>query len=279
MSVAETGRVTVEEGVVFGHGGGRELKCDVYTPPGNPAHAPGVLLVHGGGWSGGDRTQLKGHGILLGRAGYVCVTAEYRLSGEAKWPAPLHDVKAALRWMRANASRLGIDPARIAVSGNSAGGHLSLMVAGTPNAAEFEGEGGNPGVDTSVVACVAIYPPVELKPDSPLTGAVGMLMGEGASDAAYAGASPMTHVKANFPPTLLIHGNKDELVPEEASLSIYRALRKAGAPAELHIYADQPHAFDASPVFGRQTVQVMDLFLRRYVVEAAEAPAALGASR
>ncbi|MEO6397161.1 MAG: hypothetical protein ABIP13_01720, partial [Tepidiformaceae bacterium] len=67
--------------------------------------------------------------------------------------------------------------------------------------------------------------------------------------------------------------------PEEASLSIYRALRKAGASAELHIYADQPHAFDASPVFGRQTVQVMDLFLRRYVVEAAEAPAALGASR
>ncbi|MEP6872059.1 MAG: prolyl oligopeptidase family serine peptidase, partial [Anaerolineaceae bacterium] len=91
--------------------------------------------------------------------------------------------------------------------------------------------------------------------------------------------SPITHVKASFPPTLLIHGNKDELVPEEASLSIYRALRKAGVSAELHIYADQPHAFDASPVFGRQTVQVMDLFLRRYVVESSEAPAALGASR
>ena len=279
MSVAESGRVTVEEGVVFGQGGGRELKCDVYTPPGNPTHAPGVLLVHGGGWSGGDRTQLKGHGILLGRAGYVCVATEYRLSGEAKWPAPLHDVKAALRWMRANAPRLGIDPARIAVSGNSAGGHLSLMVAGTQNVAEFEGDGGNHGVDTSVVACIAIYPPVELQAGSPLDGAVGMLMGEGATDAAYAGASPISHVRPGFPPTLLIHGNKDELVPEEASLSIYRALRKAGASAELHVYADQPHAFDASPVFGRQTVQIMDLFLHRYMVESEKAPVAVGASR
>lgn len=279
MAVAESGRVTVEEGVLFGRGGGRELKCDVYTPPGKPVHAPGVLLIHGGGWSSGDRTQLKGHGVLLGRAGYVCVTAEYRLSGEAQWPAPLHDVKAALRWMRANAPALGIDPARIAVSGNSAGGHLSLMVAGTPNVAEFEGDGGNPGIDTSVVACIAIYPPVELKPESALTSAVGMLMGKGASDAAYAGASPMTHVTAEFPPTLLIHGNKDELVPEEASLSFYRALRKAGAPAELHIFADQPHAFDASPVFGRQTVQIMELFLRRYVVEVEEAPAPARAIR
>lgn len=279
MSVAESGRVTVEEGVVFGQGGGRELKCDVYTPPGNPTHAPGVLLVHGGGWSGGDRTQLKGHGILLGRAGYVCVATEYRLSGEAQWPAPLHDVKAALRWMRANAPRLGIDPARIAVSGNSAGGHLSLMVAGTQNVAEFEGDGGNPGVDTSVVACVAIYPPVELKPDAALSGAVSMLMGEGAPAEAYVAASPLTYVTPTFPPTLLIHGNKDELVPEEASLSIYRALRKAGVSAELHVYADQPHAFDASPVFGRQTVQIMDLFLRRYMVESEKAPVALGASR
>lgn len=279
MSVPESGRVTVEEGVVFGHGGGRELKCDIYTPPGNPTHAPGVLLIHGGGWSSGDRTQLKGHGILLGRVGYVCVAAEYRLSGEAQWPAPLHDVKAALRWMRANAARLGIDPARIAVSGNSAGGHLSLMVAGTPNVAEFEGEGGNTGVDTSVVACIGIYPPVDLKPDPALTGAVSMLMGKGASEAAYTGASPITHVKPGFPPTLLIHGNKDELVPEEASLSIYRALRKAGVSAELHIYADQPHAFDSSPVFGRQTVQVMDLFLRRYLVESEAATPALGAAR
>jgi dipeptidyl aminopeptidase/acylaminoacyl peptidase len=92
-----------------------------------------------------------------------------------------------------------------------------------------------------------------------------MLMGKGATNGAYAGASPITHVTPAFPPTLLIHGNKDELVSEEESLSMYRALRKANVPAEIHIYADQPHAFDASPIFGRQTTQIMDLFLRRYV--------------
>src|SRR5690349_13815649 len=120
MSSPESGRVTVENDIVFGTGGGRQLRCDVYTPPGAPKDAPGVLLVHGGGWSGGDRSQLKGYGILLGRLGYLCVASEYRLSGESKWPAQIHDVKAALRWMKANATKLGCDPSRIAIEGNSA---------------------------------------------------------------------------------------------------------------------------------------------------------------
>ncbi len=101
MAIDTARRVTIEEDVVFGTGGGRDLKCDVYTPPGGPASAPAVLLVHGGGWRNGDRTQLRGYGILLGREGYLCVASEYRLSGEAKWPAQIHDVKAALRRMRA----------------------------------------------------------------------------------------------------------------------------------------------------------------------------------
>src|SRR5207302_107633 len=80
MTATETGRVTVEEGVVFGTGGDRELRCDIYTPPGRPTNAPGVLLVHGGGWRTGDRGELRGYGVLLGREGYVCVASEYRLS-------------------------------------------------------------------------------------------------------------------------------------------------------------------------------------------------------
>ena len=107
-------RVTIETDVVFGRGGGRDLRCDVYTPPAHTSPnsaggAPGVLLVHGGGWREGDRKQLSGYGILLGREGFVCVCCEYRLSAEAQWPAQIHDVNAALRWMHANADRLGID--------------------------------------------------------------------------------------------------------------------------------------------------------------------------
>jgi acetyl esterase/lipase len=277
MASPETGRVTIEEGIVYGQGGGRDLRCDVFTPPGRPTNAPGVLLVHGGGWRQGDRSQLKGYGILLGRLGYVCVASEYRLSGEAAWPAQIHDTKAALRWMRANASRLGVDPARIAVSGNSAGAHLSLIVAGTPNLPEFEGDGGNPGVDTSVAASIAFYAPTDMGAPRSGEDAVALLMGSSANAEAYRLASPLEHAKRDFPPTLLIHGNKDDVVPAAASLRMYEALLNAGAPVELHMYAEQPHAFDAASLFGRQCAEIMNLFLRRYVAE--RQPAAVAAGR
>lgn len=265
MTAAELGRVSIEEGVVFGTGGGRELKCDVFTPPGNLTSAPAVLLVHGGGWSSGDRSQLKGYGILLGRQGYVCVASEYRLSGEAQWPAQIHDVKAALRWMRANSERLGIDPERIAISGNSAGGHLVLIAGGTANLAEFEGEGGNAGVDTKVAAVISFYPPTDFGAPEKLSQAVAALMGSNKSAEAVRGASPVNWAKSEFPPTVLLHGNKDEVVSVNDSLKMYRALVEAGVSTELHVFADQPHAFDGGSAMGRQCADIMGLFLKRYV--------------
>jgi len=226
-----------------------------------------VLLVHGGGWASGDRSQLRGYGILLGRRGYVCVACEYRLSAEAQWPAQLHDVKAALRWMRANSDMLGIDPRKIAVSGNSAGGHLALMLAGTPNMPEFEGDGGNAGVGTEVAAAIAFYAPTLLaRSAAELSPAVSMLVGQGANADVIRRASPITYAGAGFPPTLLIHGGSDELVPVDASLQMYSALAQAGVAVGLHIYEGAPHAFDAVPEFGRQCAELMALFLDRHVV-------------
>ena len=266
MAEQQTGRVSVEFGVVFGQGGGRDLKCNVYMPPQGGTSRPAVLLVHGGGWVSGDRAQLHGYGILLGRIGYVCVATEYRLAGEAKWPAQLHDVKAALRWMRANAQQLGIDPNKISVSGNSAGAHLSLMMAATPNRAEFEGEGGNAGVPTEVAASVAFYAPAQLyAPGEPVREELSFLFGRGYSMETARAASPIDYASASFPPTLLITGNNDELVPDEASFRMYRALIGAGAKAELHVYSEAPHAFDATPEFGRHAAAIMALFLDRYV--------------
>lgn len=270
MAEPQTGRVTIDEGVVFGRGGGRDLKCDVFMPPQQGAGRPGVLLVHGGGWRQGDRSQLRGYGILLGRLGYVCVACEYRLSGEAKWPAQIHDVKAALRWMRANASNLGIDPKKIAVEGNSAGGHLSLMIAGTPNMPEFEGDGGNAGVPTDVAACIAFYAPTRFRRPgvdmSQLRDAVAFLFGADVTEETVDKASPIEHAKGGFPPTMLLTGNTDQLVDYRESVRMHRALADAGVPAELHVFDGLPHAFDAMPDFGRQCASLMALFLDRVMV-------------
>jgi acetyl esterase/lipase len=262
------GRVTIEEHVVYGTGGGRELRCDVYTPPGEVRNAPAVLLVHGGAWRSGDRTQLRGYGILLGRAGYVCVAPEYRLVTESPWPAAIQDVKAAIRWVRANATKLGVDPDRIAIEGNSAGAHLALLAAATPGEPEFEGDGGNPGVPTDVAAVLAVYPPTVLATAAGDDAAVpwAAISDERSAELAAA-ASPLTHVRAGFPPTLLIHGTADTTVPVQASIRMYEKLAGAGVPVDLHLYAEQPHAFDAQPEFGRHCAAEMLLFLGRYVRE------------
>jgi acetyl esterase/lipase len=228
----------------------------------------------------GDRSQLHGYGILLGRLGYVCVATEYRLAGESKWPAQIHDVKAAIRWMRANADRLDIDADKIAVEGNSAGAHLALMAAGTPNEPDFEGDGGNSGVSSHVAACLAVYGPTSLHgPGDRVNTAIEFLFGRGAAAEVARKASPMEWVSKNFPPTLLITGNKDELVPVAWNIEMYNRLAEAGASVELHIYADQPHAFDAAPPFGRQIADIMRLFLERYVVNPASKPEAAAVAK
>jgi acetyl esterase/lipase len=262
-------RVAIEDGVVVGSGGGRPLRADVFTPPpGRSQPAPAVLLVHGGGWRDGDRTQLRGYGILLGRAGYVCVACEYRLLPEAPWPAQIEDVKAALRWMRANADHLGIDPGRIAIEGNSAGAHLALLAAGTPSLPEFEGDGGNPGVSTAVSAAIGVYAPTSFQAGAWEWGSGAApleVLHPGGDEELARAVSPITYVGPGYPATLLIHGNADKVVHPAASLRMYEALATARVSTELHMYADQPHAFDALPGFGRQCAAEMLLFLQRYL--------------
>jgi acetyl esterase/lipase len=282
------GRVSIQDNVVYGTAGagGRDLRCDVYTPPGVSAGdaAPCVVIVHGGGWRSGDKSQLRGYGILLGRAGYVCIAPEYRLVGEAPWPAQIQDVKAAIRWARASAGELGIDPDRIAIEGNSAGAHLALVAGGTPNLPEFEGDGGNAGVSTAVAAVAAIYPPtIFVDPTTERSkGALPLLalIDDGGDAEAARLASPVHHITPEFPPTLLVHGTSDTTVPVSASVRMYEELVAAGVPADLHLYAEQPHAFDAQPSFGRQVAAEMLLFLDRYVPapDAVEAAAEVVAS-
>jgi len=258
-----SGRVTIENDVVFGTGGGRDLKCDIYHPPHDALDRPGLLLIHGGGWRTGDRGQLRYYGIQLARYGFVGVACEYRLTGEALWPAQIHDVKAALRWMRANAGKLGIDDQKICVTGNSAGAHLALMTGCETD--EFEGEGGNPDVSSSCAAISAVYAPTNLNPDG--TGdRYSFLLGKGAGADIADKASPIHYAGKPFPPTLLIHGNADKTVAPSESFNMYDALKKAGAEVELHMFDNAPHAFDSMVEYARVCVQLLLIFFDYKVV-------------
>lgn len=264
-----TDTISVEEGVVFGAGGERDLRCDVVSPAGAD-NAPAVLVLHGGGWRGGSRDRVRDHCLALARRGFVAVAGEYRLTPESPWPAQIHDVKANIRWMRANAASLGLDPNRIAAEGNSAGAQLALLAAGTPGSAEFEGSGGNPGVSSALQAVVALFPPVLFhvdgeKPSGSVPGA-GLLGGTATAEAAR-DASPITHVSATFPPTFLLHGTADRLVPPSASMRMYEALSAAGAPVEMKMYHGVPHEFVRLPSMMDEVHAEIASFFRRVMVE------------
>lgn len=173
-------------------------------------------------------------------------------------------MKCAIRYVRSNAAELGIDPDRLVISGNSAGGHLSLMAGGATQP-EFEGNGGNAGVSSSVAAVISFYPPTGL--DKRAWGGMPALFGKGAPVETMKGASPLEYATSKFPPTLLIHGNADEVVPAAEATSMYDALHAAGVPVEMHMFANQPHAFDADPKLGRLCAEIMLSFLDRVILK------------
>jgi acetyl esterase/lipase len=268
------GKVTIENDVVLGTTGIRDLKCDIFRPPIEGDRRPGVLIIHGGAWYQGDRSQLRYYGIQLARYGFVGLACEYRLSGEAPWPAQIQDVKAALRWMRANANPLGIDAEKICVTGNSAGAHLALMLGCDTEA--FEGKGGNLKASSKCAAISAIYPPTTLGYNK--NEVENKLFGEAGNDQVAAKASPINYASSSFPPTILIHGNADQVVPISESFNMYHALNKAGAGVELHVFDGAPHAFDSLAEFAKPCVQLIALFFDRKVVNprAVEVPEVTG---
>jgi acetyl esterase/lipase len=259
--------------VPYGRGNGRDLLLDIFLPAPEVSQRTAVLQFHGGGWRGGSRKSLAPHARLLAADGFTAIPTEYRLTGESPWPAQIFDVKAAIRWVRANAAELGVEPDRIVLEGFSAGAQLSLLAAGTPNSPEFEGEGGNAGVDSSVAAVAVFYPPTVFHAgDTRERGslAANALLGDGATAEQARAVSPLTYVSADYPPAFFLHGGADKVVPTSASVVMYDALRTAGVQTDLHIFSGQTHGFDHVDVFREIVNREVALFFRRTVSERAE---------
>jgi acetyl esterase/lipase len=197
---------------------------------------------------------------MAGR-GFVGLCIEYRLSQEAPFPAALQDVKCALRCVRARAQGWGVDPARVALAGGSAGGHLALLAALTPNDPRYEGQGGHEGHDTSVWAAVGFNPVVDVR--GPLNDRLSAFLGGTGRQVPerYAEASPILHVGPGVPPVLILHGTDDATVPYEQAVRFCAAVRAAGGRAELFTAAGAAHAFFNRPPWYGPALARMAAFL------------------
>jgi acetyl esterase/lipase len=249
--------VTAEKDVVFGKGGDMDLKLDIYRPPAGKEKRMATIHFHGGGFTQGSKDSLTDRLRPYAELGYVAIAAQYRLAGQAGYPALVHDAKAAIRWVRANAKTLGIDPARIGVVGYSAGGYHALFTAGTGDRPELEGTGGNAGVSSKVAVCIPYYP---------ATNVSGSMMPAGSDDAAKKAANSTSYIAAGFPPTIIFHGMKDTTIPIESSQRLVQQFRDAGVPVEFHAFEGVPHAFDSHPEFALSCAQLADLFIDRHVL-------------
>ena len=239
--------------------------------PAKPASKalPVIVYIHGGAWRQGDKRigrKLLTHFVESGK--HVGVSVGYRLSPEAQWPAQIHDCKAAIRWIRANAKSYGIDPKKIAVWGTSAGGHLVSMLGVSGGVEDLEGSLGKHTKESSRVTCVANYfGPSDLltmgdfpssidhnAPDSPESQLIGKPIQEAKEKSRN--ASPLTHVTADAPPFLHVHGDQDKLVPFNPSQVLDAALDKADVPSHLITMKNKGH--------GRFNNPNLDALLQRF---------------
>lgn len=261
-----------ETDVVYAGDHGIERKLDIYRPRGEAKRAA-ILFFHGGGWRGGAKEGMRPDAQNMANEGYVGIPVQYRLSGQAPYPAHIHDVKAAIRWVRAHAADLDIDPEKIILWGSSAGAHLSLLAAGTPNQPEFEGDGPHQVVSTAVAAVIAVHPPVEFHTGESVsrhTTPCTNLLGENAPAEACKAASPMTYVSEAFPPTLLLHGTRDQLVNHAASQAFFEAMRGAKATVDMHLFNGHNHGFAALPSMRALIRPLVADFLDRNVMDPAK---------
>lgn len=239
--------------------GEHSLLLDLYVPKMHDKPVPLVIWIHGGGWREGSKDRPGLSGVL--KSGMALASINYRLSQQAIFPAQLYDCKAAVRWLRAHAAENGINPDKIAVVGESAGGHLAALLGTTGQEPATEGDEGNPTVSSAVTAVVDFYGPTDFlaadfagtnapkmsDPRLAIAGAfllASLLGGDPATKPDEAKfASPIYHITAKACPFFIAHGDRDALVPVEQSQKFDEALKKAGVESKLVIVPGKAHGF------------------------------------
>lgn len=286
--------VVVERDVQYGKAGERPLKLDLVLPrKSSEKPLPAIVFIHGGAWRAGD----KAGGIwnvmrFVASGSYVGASVGYRLTGEAIWPAQIHDCKAAIRWLKANAKKYHIDPEKIGVWGSSAGGHLVSLLGTSGDVKELEGDCGSSDQSSRVACVVDFCGPSDFlafakaKRTGPLPSPAdsrspeSILLGgpvEEKKDVARQ-ASPVTYASADDPPFLIVHGTEDPIVPPQQAELLHAALKKAGTSPVLLKVHGAGHGLGGPEVL-RRVETFLDKHLRGVDVtiedETVEAPPVL----
>jgi len=250
----------------------RDLKLDVFYPAKKSKKAyPAVLLIHGGGWRSGERSQNIPLAEQLAANGYVAVNAEYRLSTEALYPAAVQDLKAVLRWTRANASAFKLDTSKIAVLGFSAGGQLATLIGTTNGVAKFdEGNDCNKNYSSNVNAIVDldgtlafIHPESGEGDDSKAKSAATLWFGYSKTEKPelWHEAGALNHVSESTPPILFINSSVDRM--RAGRNDVIAKLNQYHIYSEVHTFPDAPHVFPLFHPWFNDTVKYTVDFLNK----------------
>jgi acetyl esterase/lipase len=255
-------------------------RLDLLLPSRRPAdrRLPVLVYIHGGGWQNGDKRAGLGRvaGFVAGGR-YIGVTIGYRLTDEAQWPAQIHDCKAAIRWLKANAARYGIDPDRIAVYGHSAGGHLAAMLGVSGGVKQLEGSlGPHAKFDSRVAAVVDFFGPTDFlkmndfpsridhdAANSPESKLVGGAIQEHPERCRQ--ASPLAYVTSDDAPFLVVHGTRDQVVAYNQSELLKESLERAKVPVGLLTVKNGGHGLGGPVLNARVRAFLEHRFYRRGV--------------
>ena len=275
MSAASAAELVVPDDVIFERGieyanpDGQHLQLNLARPKNATGPLPVVLCIHGGGFRAGNRDGHNALCLKLAQRGFVAATVSYRLAPKYQFPAAVHDVKAAVRWLRANAVKYQINPERIGVTGDSAGGHLAQFLGVTAGVTEFEGDGGNADQSSSVACVVNSYGPSDFTKsyDKSVDAAevLPLWLGGDLKTALprHIQSSPLNWVTPNAAPTLLLHGTDDKYVAYEQSVWLRDRLQACGVEVELLTFAGAGHGFKGAD--AEKAGQALMVFFEKHL--------------